>query len=210
LFFLPQARSATIVIDPAHGGTDVGSVSESGEKEKDVVLDTALLLKECLIADPELKIVLTRNQDKSMSLVNRVDQANSIQADIFISLHADFSQSDQTKGPEILYNQPVYVQEKNPADMVPWDERQNAFIEKSRVLAQSIASGMADQTVENRGVRQVKLCVYHGLAMPMVVVELGFLSNRTETGLLSDQAYRKRIAEIIAAAVKNSILPKTK
>jgi len=90
----------TIVIDPGHGGKDPGAIGPTGLKEKDVVLDVALKVRELLRSDPQYDIVLTRDQDIFIPLNKRTEIANKINADLFISIHANASTNSYARGVE--------------------------------------------------------------------------------------------------------------
>ncbi len=218
-----DGKLRTIVIDAGHGGEENGAIGPSGLKEKDLVLDIARRLKDRL-SSAGYKADLTRNGDRSMDLTARTAYANSMGADLFISVHANASSRADARGAETYFlsrrasdadawslaegeNAPgTGAIDRAGADggveMVLWELAQTEHIARSSRLAEIIQNEMnALYGVLDRGVKQAPFRVLVGATMPAVLVEVGFLSNPSEELLLAGDPYRDRIAEVLARAV---------
>ncbi|MBO8141373.1 MAG: N-acetylmuramoyl-L-alanine amidase [Firmicutes bacterium] len=164
-----------IVLDPGHGGTDPGAPGASGDTwEKYNTLFIALDAK-ALLERAGARVVLTRTSDVYVSLAERVRIANQAGADAFVSVHNDWNANPAIRGVTTYYHNP-----------------------NSRALAEA----MQGELVEHLGARNVGVIrrafyVVRNASMPAVLLELGFLSHRTDEALLADPAYRYRAAEAI-------------
>lgn len=213
-------RVAVILIDPGHGGKDpgtVGSVIINNQKkivyEKDIVLTVALQLEQMLkkrYRDKE--ILLTRRSDTYPSLQERVELANQQKVEkneavIFISLHVNASLNRRAQGFEVWYLPPHVRRKVLSADEVSEEEREilpilNTMLEEeftieSIMLAKKVLSGLHNQIgalSTNRGLKEETWFVVRNANMPSVLVELGFLSNKTEALCLSDEKYLKKLS----------------
>jgi N-acetylmuramoyl-L-alanine amidase len=211
-----------IVIDPGHGGHDVGTISPGGLYEKDLVLDVskrvAALLEERLGAE----VVLTRNEDIYVALEERTRIANQHKADLFLSIHANSSPVRSVAGVETYHLN--FTTNRNALEVAA---RENAGSSKSvgdlKDLLQKIAlRDKADESEEfaarlqralhgfsarnnaaarNRGVKRAPFVVLIGASMPSVLAEIGFLTNSTDEALLKRGDYRQKLAEALAQGV---------
>lgn len=163
----------TIVIDPGHGGYDVGAISVSGDYEKDLSLTTANLLKESL-ESLGVKVRMTRNSDEFIRLGSRVSLSNLVNPDVFISLHYNsFPEIPTAKGISTYY-----------------------YDEKTRPLAQSIQKHLLLSSKANdRDVLYEDLQVLRHNLNRAVLIELGFISNQEEEGLLKTNQYQELLVE---------------
>ncbi|GBD04900.1 N-acetylmuramoyl-L-alanine amidase AmiA [bacterium HR20] len=217
-----------IVLDPGHGGHDVGAIGVRGTLEKTVTLAVATRLERHLRALlPGVRVVLTRRDDRFVELHRRTEIANRAGGDVFISLHCNAA---QTK-PHPARGVEVYVLSPSRSDEAARvAARENASIELERdrnryplgqiehqILASAAQHGMLDlshllaatldSTLQHqmhspsRGVQSAGFLVLVGAAMPSVLVEMGFLSNAEEERLLASAAYQERLAHSIATAV---------
>jgi N-acetylmuramoyl-L-alanine amidase len=168
-----------IVIDPGHGGTDPGAIAY-GLEEEDVVLDTALKVK-ALLAKTPFQYKLTRETDKTLSLNQRVSIAKEVNADIFISIHAN-AFNGSANGTETYY----YSAYENPntAD--------------SKLLATKIQNRLlAAWNLYDRGVKHGNFHVIRENTMPAVLAELGFIDNKKDNEKLASAAWRQEAAKAI-------------
>lgn len=212
----------TIAIDPGHGGEEDGAVGSSGLKEKDLVLDLSQRLRD-LLQRGGLSVILTRDSDQSLDLPLRTALANHMRADLFISIHANFSGRSAARGAETYFLSWDGEDEEAdslarregglPAlpggtpseriDLVLWEMAQAEHLGRSSRLAEHIQGEMnALAGIPSRGVKQAPFRVLVGAAMPAVLVEVGFLSNAEEEALLAGSDYRDRVAAALAAAVE--------
>jgi N-acetylmuramoyl-L-alanine amidase/type II secretory pathway predicted ATPase ExeA len=206
-----------IAIDPGHGGFDTGTKGPRGLLEKDLCLDVALrlgtLIKEQL---PDAQVIYTRKDDSYVPLEERTAIANSSGADLFISVHANSSESREVRGAETFY-----MSLNAPRESLQLAARENLMaqsslsdlpelirklarkekIAESKELAADIQSALSQglQRVSryetNRGVKQAPFVVLTGANMPAVLSEISFVSNSSDETLLFQSAQRQRVAE---------------
>ncbi len=219
-----------IVLDPGHGGRDPGAVGPNGTFEKDRALEVALLVRDILnTLRPELEIVMTRTTDCHVSLGARTRLANTMKADLFVSIHCNAAvnasangfetfflsraRTDDSRAVEMLENSVIEFDEdydtvgrsfqENALSFLLADIAQNIYLERSSSLAvaiqESIAEGFTDRA--NRGVKQAGFYVLRGALMPSVLVELAFISNPEEERMLQSLDIRLASAEAIVDAV---------
>ena len=206
-----------IAIDPGHGGYDTGTMGPHGLLEKDLCLDVALRLGQLIednIAGAE--VVYTRNDDRHVSLEERTAIANSANADLFISIHANSSDVREARGAETYYLNLATSQKS-----MELARRENALaqsslhdlpelikkitrndkIMESRLLAVDIQNALSQRLQlvsrreRNRGVKQAPFIVLTGAHMPAVLSEISFVSNTSDESLLLESGQRQRVAE---------------
>jgi N-acetylmuramoyl-L-alanine amidase len=197
-----------IIIDPGHGGHNVGTQSVlDGRFEKEFTLDLALRLKPLLEAEG-WKVFLTRTNDVDVSLADRVAFAEAHQGALFISLHFNSGAPDKTQAGLETYcltptGEPSTVT-RNYADS--WNENlpDNAFDPENLQLAVRIHTALLRGTgMEDRGVRRARFIgVLRGQNRPAILVEQGYLSNPVEAAKIENPEYRQKLAETLAAALK--------
>jgi len=210
-------RIETVMIDPGHGGRDAGAVGPSGVEEKEVTLALARELSRAL-RGYGFYVFMTRSSDSYVPLHRRAEIANLAVADLFVSLQCDGWYSGAAEGFRVCYFQPASRREARatarglprlmsgarPAivDEFTWDRIQEDFVDESRALARKIHAFTAEALeMRDRGVARATFRVLSGCAMPAVVVELGFITNRSDETLLTDGDFLRRAAEAIAKGV---------
>ena len=220
-----------IIIDPGHGGKDPGT-SGSFTVEKDIVLKVAMELKRIIEeALPGVEVILTRNSDSFPTLMERADVANQLGADLFISLHCNWSSNSQVFGSETYImglhkneenfqvaqreNEVILLEENgkenyggfNPSDpssYILFSLSQNAYYQNSILLAQKIESQFAGRIGRtSRGVKSAGFWVLYRTYMPSVLVEIGYLSNKMEERELDDRLNQVYIASGIYRAFRD-------
>ncbi len=218
----------TIVIDPGHGGKDNGARGRGGLYEKDVTLRIALKLKELIEREAGMKVILTRNGDYFVRLKERTAIANhakaGMPADLFISIHTNAHKSQKVGGFESFFisdamdpdseataalENAVIELETDTDDpgleaLTPilWDLQYTEFVAQSSELASMAQRELAVRlNTRNRGVRQGRFIVLAGVAMPAILVEVGFISNRVEEAKMKTADFRNKCAEALAASV---------
>ena len=212
-----------IVLDPGHGGKDPGAVGRNGTLEKDVVLDVTLRLKARLESEG-FEVLLTRDEDELVTLSDRSRLANSGKADLFVSIHANAAPNREACGFETYFlsesktdwertvaaRENAALEFENPdtagmtdeLELILTDLAQNEFLFESCELAARIQETTVPLArVNNRGVRQANFYVLRNNYMPAVLVECGFLSNRSEEKLLADSRHRERLVDGIAKGI---------
>lgn len=221
----PPYRIKTVVIDPGHGGFDPGTHGIK-VKEKDIVLSVGKILRDLFEEKyPQIKVIMTRDKDIFIPLYQRAKIANDANADLFISIHANFMpKSSVTWGTETYvmglhtaeYNLDVAKREnsailleenyKNNYDYDPnspeshilFSMYQNAFLDQSIQFGQFVENQYATHAKrKSRGVKQAGFVVLKATSMPSVLLEIGFLSNKEEEDYLKTYDGQQKIAESI-------------
>jgi N-acetylmuramoyl-L-alanine amidase len=211
----------TIVIDPGHGGIDPGAIgSTSGTLEKAVVLRTGLALRDQLQATGRYQVVMTRDDDRMVGLLDRVQLASQSQGELFLSLHAD----SLVSAPRVRGASVYTLSEQTPMSLASKASGAKilAGIDPSNQddLASEVLLDMAQRDTNGRSVRlaellveelngatrmvkqrpaQASFVVLQSPLIPSVLIELGYLSNPAEENALADDAH---IARLVAAMVR--------
>jgi N-acetylmuramoyl-L-alanine amidase len=207
---VPKMR---IVVDAGHGGWDLGTVGKHGLLEKDVVLEVAQRLGKLLETRLGAEVILTRNDDTYIPLDERAGMANQAQADLFVSVHANYSDLPSARGVETYYTNTFSSPNakdmetrqpggKNPGVRLSAAELHER-IEQSRRLAGSVQRSLhgtlAVQSpgLRDRGVKEASYVVLTETAMPGILAEVSFVSSPADEQRLSTDGYREQIAEAI-------------
>jgi N-acetylmuramoyl-L-alanine amidase len=201
-----------IVVDPGHGGHDLGAVGPSGLAEKVVTLSVAHKIKEILLGAYEVH--LTRNDDYRIDIEDRSAVSNHYRADIFVSIHAGGGFRHQARGVVIFYHSPRTAPGAKPTGQqgapwqtaekpLPWDYIQGVHTAKNQVLAKLVHRHlMAKLSPVDRGVRQAPCFVLRGADMPAILVEIGHLSHPADEKDLRKPQVISAAAEGICEAIK--------
>ena len=206
--FTISKTNRVLVLDPGHGGHDPGSLSSGKAHEKHFALDWALRVEK-LLADTSWKVILTRRDDRELSLGERVAIADSHSADVFISLHFNsLENASGESGIETYCLTPAGAPSNmnrdfndDPRQVFPSNEYDSANLLLATKLHQSLirTTGRRD-----RGVRRARfMTVIREQKRPAVLIEGGFLSNPTEAALIFDPAYRQQMAMAVCSALPN-------
>lgn len=210
----------TIVIDPGHGGREVGAEGPGGSLEKDLTLQIARRL-ERLLSQRNWRVILTRRGDELVPHDERTAIANQNNADLFLSIHLNAVPVGTAEGAETYFlslnatddrarlsaerenaGQPARSLESD-LDMILWDLAQQAYLKDSSRFAEKLQDAMAEATgVSRRGVKQAPFRVLVGAMMPAALVEVGFISNPEEETRLRTAAYQQSVALALAEAVE--------
>jgi N-acetylmuramoyl-L-alanine amidase len=218
----------TIVLDPGHGGDEVGAKGPTGLLEKDVVLDICRILKNILTQKLNVKVYLTRNNDTYIPLEHRIEKANNYKADLFISIHTNASKRRAAKGAESYFlsyealdketkelaefeNQGMTAESITPnydkkLELVLWHMAQAEYLAESSKLAELIQQELNDfLSVEERGIKQAPFLVLMGAQMPAVLVEVAFITNPYEEKMLRSYSFKEKIAQALYQGIANYI-----
>jgi len=214
----------TIVLDPGHGGEELGTVGKNGTPEKKLTLLFAKELKQLMERTLGVRVILTREDDSFVPLDERTAIANNAKADIFISIHFNYSQDPTVKGPEtyflsykatdtearlLAYKENLGKIKQAPSsdiELILWDMAQSQYLYQSSRLAETIQMELADEIgVKNRGVKQAPFAVLMGATMPAVLVEVDFISNPNEEKLLLTREYRTSLEKAILRGIQKYI-----
>jgi len=218
----PRVKFGRIVIDAGHGGKDPGAVGKSGLKEKDVTLKLARMLKERLSARLGSKIILTRDRDVYLPLVERTGIANSLDADIFISIHVNASPKRSASGVETYILSAAKDEEtrrlaarENSASVSSVSDlefilndmlktaKSNDSLRLAATVHETLVGGLRRKYtgVRSNGVKGAPFYVLVGTRMPSILVEVSFISNVEEERRLKDDGYLRELTEGILAGV---------
>jgi N-acetylmuramoyl-L-alanine amidase len=210
----------TVVIDPGHGGLEIGAKGPNGTLEKDVTLKLGLKLKALIERNLAFRVVMTRDKDIDVPLDNRAAIANNNRAFVFISIHANGYYHTRARGSETYFlnlnatdeearrlaymennsSELERIEGENEDDirLILWDLAQSAYLKQSSQLAELIQNELNTLlSTLNRGVKQAPFKVLTGVACPAVLVEVAFISNPTEEKNLIREDYQDRIVEAI-------------
>jgi N-acetylmuramoyl-L-alanine amidase len=234
------ARLVTIVLDPGHGGEDPGAIGRGGSYEKNVTLSVARRLKEKIDATPNMRSVLTRDGDYFIPLQQRVGKARRVQADLFVSVHADAFIKTTARGSSVFVLSETgasssaarwLANKENSADLVggvnlgakdPYlartllDLSQTATINDSLKLGKDVLGELGRINTLHKGqVEQAGFAVLKAPDIPSILIETAFISNPEEEARLNDEVYQDRMADAILKGIrryfaKNPPLAKSK
>ncbi|MCG7394213.1 N-acetylmuramoyl-L-alanine amidase [Microvirga sp. ACRRW] len=232
---VPAAKDArpVIVIDPGHGGIDPGANAINGTFEKDLVLSFAQKLQKALEASGRYKVVMTRDKDVFISLGDRVRAARSVQADLFISIHADsISGGQEVRGLTVYTgaerasdaDSARLAERENKADAVAGVESTDMPDDVSDILVdltlretRSFSHGFATRLVgqfdsiarmNKNPHRQARFQVLRAHDVPSVLVELGYLSSKQDLDLLMSEEWRGKMVTAMSVAVDRFFAPR--
>ncbi len=216
---LPLAGIRKVVVDAGHGGNDPGAIGRTGLREKTVTLDIARRLSK-LLKEDGINVVMTRSTDNFIRPESRINIANKLKADLFLSIHANANRVRSLSGFEVYYVSPTVsdsqralsaAQEASPildsASVISpslnlkatlWDMIYTYNRAESIELARSICRTV-NRNLDTRilGVKAARFYVLKGAQMPAILIEVGFLSNAEEERLLKNNYYRQKITESI-------------
>ncbi len=204
-----------IVLDAGHGGWDLGTVGRQGLLEKDLVLDVTQRLGKLLQSRLGLDVMFTRSNDSYLALDQRADFANQAQADLFVSVHANYSNLATARGVETYYTNTFAAPGSKEAEkhddgtfakMTPVSLTAGGLhekIEESRRLATSVQRALyatlaaSSPDIRNRGIKDASYVVLTGTTMPAILTEISFVSSPEDEKKLQNPAYREQIAEAL-------------
>jgi N-acetylmuramoyl-L-alanine amidase len=217
----------TIVIDPGHGGKDPGAIGYARSAEKEVTLRVALLLRD-LLAKLGKQVMLTRDKDVFVELEDRAKYANSINADLFVSIHVNSHPQRSTRGVEIYHfgeatdRRALEVAARENGTPIKdvgvgWeylvaDLLTTKKAQESLELAWTTKEAMIGQLhdhydVVDHGVKTAPFYVLRHTAMPSILAEIAFISNPNEERLMQSDVYLARMAQALFDGIKAFIEP---
>jgi N-acetylmuramoyl-L-alanine amidase len=219
-------RKITVAVDPGHGGEDPGAIGHRGTYEKNVVLAIGRRLSRVLTADRNIRVMLTRNDDFFVPLAERVRKARRVQADLFVSLHADAFREPSARGSSVFALSEHgatsaaarwLAQRENAADLIGGvnldgrdpvlartllDLSQTAQITDSLKVGREVLGGIAEHnTLHKATVEQAGFAVLKAPDIPSILVETAFISNPEEEQKLRSPRHQQRFAESIAEGI---------
>ncbi len=222
-----DSRLITIAIDAGHGGEDPGARGANGSHEKDITLAIAKKLKEQIDAEPNMRGVLTRDGDYFIPLHGRVVKARKLQADLFVSVHADAFVKKDARGSSVFAlsergatsaSARYLAKKENESDLIggvslddkdPYlartllDLSQTATINDSLKLGKAVLGHLGDiNTLHKRAVEQAGFAVLKSPDIPSILVETAFISNPEEERKLNDGEYQDKLAGAVLSGIK--------
>ncbi len=222
---IAESGDYIIILDPGHGGFQPGACSRGGLQEKSLVLRLAKMIEADINARPGFRAVLTREGDYLVGRGKRIAIARDHKGDCFVSLHMNSHESSRPRGSEVYFLSLEGATDEN-AERVA--ERENLFLEmgeqsdefssdlksilfdiertdklhRSSILAQEVASCIrGSKQLPFRGVKQANFVVLRSIAMPSVLVEGAFLSNRKDEKLIRKESVLRGLAEAITEGI---------
>jgi len=221
-------RLIIVALDPGHGGEDPGAIGPGGTREKDVVLQIALQLRERLNAQPNLRVMMTRDGDFFVPLHERVRKARRVQADLFVSIHADAFMRPEARGASVFALSQGgassaaarwMAQRENAADLVGGinvaavkdeqvmramlDMSTAAQIKDSLKLGTEVLAPLGRVgRLHKRQVEQAGFAVLKAPDVPSILVETAFISNPEEEQRLRDPEYQAQLVEALATGIR--------
>jgi N-acetylmuramoyl-L-alanine amidase len=221
-------RLIIVALDPGHGGEDPGAIGPTGLREKDVVLQVALQLRDKLNAVPNMRVMMTREEDFFVPLHERVRKARRVQADLFVSIHADAFFKPEARGASVFALSQGgassaaarwMAQRENAADLVGGinvaavkdqqvmramlDMSTTAQIKDSLKLGNEVLGPLGRVgRLHKRNVEQAGFAVLKAPDVPSILVETAFISNPEEEARLRDPAYQAQLVEALATGIR--------
>jgi N-acetylmuramoyl-L-alanine amidase len=218
-------RVHRVVIDAGHGGHDTGAIGPTGVREKDVTLALAKLVKEKLNAElPDIEVIMTRDDDRTLALQDRTNTANSAAADLFISIHCNASPHRRVRGVETYYlnithdryamrlaareNAELGDGSISDLDFILADLAMKSNVDDSVRLGRSVQKALMKKLHQNwsdvpdLGLKHALFYVLMGNHMPSILVETSFLSNKIEERRLDSPEYQDSIANGVVDGVR--------
>lgn len=221
-------RLVTVAIDPGHGGEDPGAIGKGGTREKDVVLAIAQRLRERISREPNMRAFLTRDADYFVPLAVRVQKARRVQADLFVSIHADAFVRPDARGASVF----VLSEGGASSSTARWlAERENQadligglnLGRRNREVAQLLLQMSTDTQIRDSSnfarivlgqlgtvgelhkpaVEQAGFAVLKAPDIPSVLVETAFISNPAEERRLADPDYQAKVAQAIHTGIRH-------
>lgn len=226
--YKPGKKLETIILDAGHGGKDPGTIGVSGIYEKNVVLPITLKTRDLLEKEyNDLKIVLTRDRDEFIELRNRGKIANSNGGDLFVSIHCnslkpgepdkngfeiyimdlarlnDATNFTYTENKYLNFEKKDTMVYKKQAEFLLVSMAQNSFLRNSERLAGILQMTLGlDTKLESRGVYQAGFFVLVGASMPTMLIECGYMSNKSDEEYLNTSKAQNDIAKAIYKAIR--------
>ena len=211
----------TIVIDPGHGGDDVGVRSAKGVEEKQLTLDIARRLRAMVESRLGLRVILTREDDRALGLDERASVANNGKANLLISLHVNGSRVPDTAGAEVLHLQldresaevvraataegaalPTIGGTVRRLDLIPWDLAQARHLDQSSVLASVLQEELQRQVpMSGHPIRQAPMRLLAAANMPAALVEVAYLTNPQQEARLATDDFKTTVAQAVFSAI---------
>lgn len=221
------ARMITIALDPGHGGEDPGAIGSRGSREKDIVLAIAKRLKAKLEELPNMRVMLTRDGDYFVPLHTRVQKARKVQADLFVSIHADAWIVPTARGSSVFALSEKgasstaarwLANKENAADLIGGVNIKTHDVQLASVLLDLSTTAQINDSIKlgsavlaeigginklhKRAVEQAGFAVLKAPDIPSILIETAFISNPEEEAKLSDDGYQDKMADAVTNGIR--------
>jgi len=191
-----------VVIDPAHGGQDVGVKLTDKTSEKEITLAIALAMQKELAGENNIEVILTRNSDTNVTIDERKANILKIKPELFLSLHINAGFGKEAKGFELYYPGFKEMQENKKVAKNSPKNKKNKYLNDSVRLANFIQKNMdALFPRKGRGLREADVPIMEGMTIPALVVEMGFASNSEDKKKLLSPDTQTEIAKALAKSI---------
>ena len=222
-----KKRPLIIMLDPGHGGEDPGAIGKRGTYEKDIVLAIARKLKARIDKEPNMRALMTRDDDYFVPLAQRVHKARRVQADLFLSIHADAFHKSDVRGSSVFALSERgatstaarwLAQKENNADLIGGvnlnagdpllaktllDLTQTATINDSLKFGKTVLSELSEvNALHKRQVEQAGFAVLKAPDIPSILVETAFISNPEEEQRLRSETHQSKLAGALLEGIK--------
>ena len=222
-----QDERFVVVLDAGHGGHDSGNIG-NGHSEKNIALKVTLEVGKALEANPNIKVIYTRKTDVFIELHERANIANKADADLFVSIHCN-AHNSEASGTETFVlgekntgrnfdvakreNEVIFLEDNyqenyagfdpsSPESTIAIGIEQEIYVEQSITLARKIEDNfIAEAKRKSRGLKQASLLVIRNTYMPSVLIEVGFLTNKSEGAYLNSKNGQSKMASAIKEAI---------
>lgn len=223
-----NTKPFVVVLDAGHGGKDPGRPTNFGYKEKDIALDIVLKVGHNLEKNDNIKVIYTRSTDVFIELRQRAKIANKADADLFVSIHCN-AHNSQAYGTETFVlglhrndsnfrvaqqeNEVIFLEDNfesnyegfdpnSPESMIGLTLMQEDYLDQSILLARYVQDNFTHKLKrKNRGVKQAGFWVLHNTYMPSILIETGFITNKTEGDYLNSATGKINMSKSISDAI---------
>ncbi|UCF78203.1 MAG: N-acetylmuramoyl-L-alanine amidase [Candidatus Eiseniibacteriota bacterium] len=209
---LPRGMYRVVVLDPGHGGKDMGVRGENGTLEKNLTLQIAREARTILTRAGNLEVFLTRDDDSQQSLESRASRANALQGDIYVSIHCDGYPSSLARGYSIeVFKASGGLQSLSPrhkggaVTLSSWQRVPEGYTRSSLALASALSGSLGATGLRELSVRKAPVLALEGVDMPSVLVNCGFLTSGEDESILARSSSRSEIAAAIAEGIQNFV-----
>ena len=216
----PRQPLQTLAIDPGHGGDEIGVRGAGGLVEKDLTLDVARRLRGLIERGLGIRVILTRDDDRTVPIDERAAAANNSKANLLLSLHANGALSGSPSGAEVFYDRldregeavrlsaaaaislPVISGGTRTIDVVPWDLAQARHIDASAMLASVLEQELRQRVpMGQRSIQQGPMRLLSAANMPAVLIEMAYLTNSAQEKAAAGDEFKNAVAQALYNAV---------
>lgn len=227
---LKKPRKAIIALDPGHGGEDPGAIGPNGTLEKTVVMQIAKKVKKRLETDPNILVLLTREEDYFVPLNQRVEKARAANADLFVSLHADAFVTPQAQGSSVFILSEKgassttarwLAKKENASDLIGGANIRHRDKQVAKVLLDLSTTAQINDSLKLGGsvlkhlakvnklhkiqIEQANFAVLKAPDIPSILIETAFISNPQEELRLRSTSFQESLAKSIASGIKEHL-----